>query len=80
MSYRKTTLRKMAPVTRRYARLLGELDSVIRKGKNLLEEISRLEFDSQALANARQHSIETVHEPLFQEGGEKCDLRRLNNS
>jgi hypothetical protein len=44
----------MPPVTRRYARLLGELDSVLRKGKNLVEEIARLELDSRALANARE--------------------------
>jgi hypothetical protein len=44
----------MPPVTRRYARLLGELDSVLRKGKNLVEEIARLELDSQALAHAKQ--------------------------
>jgi hypothetical protein len=43
----------MPPVTRRYARLLGELDSVLRKGKNLVEEIARLELDSRALAHAK---------------------------
>jgi hypothetical protein len=43
----------MPPVTRRYARLLGELDSVLRKGKNLVEEIRRLELESQALAHAK---------------------------
>lgn len=54
MPFRKATLRRMPPVTRRYARLLGELDSVLRKGKNLVEEIARLELDSRALANARE--------------------------
>jgi len=54
MVYRKTTLRRMPPVTRRYARLLGELESVLRKGKNLVEEIARLEHDSRALAHARE--------------------------
>ena len=54
MPYRKTTLRRMPPVTRRYAKLLGELESVLRKGKNLVEEIARLELDSRALANARE--------------------------
>ena len=52
--YRKATLRRMPPVTRRYARLLGQLESVLRKGKNIVEEIQRLELDSQALAHARQ--------------------------
>jgi len=54
MPYRKTTLRRMSPVTRRYARLLGELESVLRKGKNLVEEIARLEHDSRALTHAME--------------------------
>jgi len=54
MPYRKTTLRRMSPVTRKYARLLGELESVLRKGKNMVEEIQRLELDSRALAHARE--------------------------
>jgi len=44
----------MPPVTRKYARLLGELDSVLRKGKNLVVEIGRLELDSRALAHAKE--------------------------
>jgi len=44
----------MPPVTRRYAKLLGELESVLRRGKNLVEEISRIEFESQALAHAKE--------------------------
>ena len=54
MPYRKATLRKMPPVTRRYAKLLGELESVLRRGKNLVEEIQRLELDSRALAHAKE--------------------------
>ena len=54
MTYRKTTLRRLPPVTRRYAKLLGELGSVLRKGKNLVEELSRVEFESQALAHAKE--------------------------
>jgi len=57
--YRKATLRRMPPVTRRYARLLGELDSVLRKGKNLVEEIARLELDSRALAHAKERGAIT---------------------
>jgi len=52
--FRKATLRKLPPVTRKYARLLGELESVLRKGKNMVEEIARLEHDSRALAHARE--------------------------
>lgn len=49
MAYRKKTLRNMSPVTRKYARLLGELESVMRRQKNLVDEIRRLELDSNAL-------------------------------
>jgi len=59
MAYRKRTLRRMSPVTRKYARLLGELESVLRRAKNLTEEISRLEFDSKALARARERGAVT---------------------
>ena len=54
MAFRKATLRRMPPVTRKYAKLLGELESVLRKGKNLVEEIHRLELDSRALAHAKE--------------------------
>jgi hypothetical protein len=51
MAYGKRTLRKMAPVSRRLAKLIGEQQSVARKMKNLLPEIQRLEADSRALKN-----------------------------
>ena len=54
MAYRKATLRKMPPVTRKYARLLNDLESVLRRGKNMVEEVSRLELDSRALAHAKE--------------------------
>jgi len=54
MAYRKATLRRMPPVTRKYAKLLNEMDSVLRKGKNLVDQIARLELDSQALAHAKE--------------------------
>jgi len=44
----------MPPVTRKYAKLLNELDSVLRRSKNMVEEIQRLELDSQALAHAKE--------------------------
>jgi len=59
MLYRKSTLRRMPPVTRKYARLLGELDSVLRRGKNLVEDIQLLELDSLALAHAREKGAVT---------------------
>ena len=54
MAFRKATLRRMPPVTRKYARLLNDLDSVLRRGKNLVEEVNRLELDSRALAHAKE--------------------------
>ena len=57
--FRKATLRKMPPVTRKYAKLLGELESVVRKGKNLVEQIARLELDSRALAHAKERGAIT---------------------
>lgn len=53
MSYRKKTLRKLKPVTRRAARILGSLQSIERKLKNLLSDLERLENDSNALWNLR---------------------------
>lgn len=54
MAYRRSTLRKMSPTTRRVARLIGELSSVERRLKNLLPEIKNIEFESQALENGSQ--------------------------
>jgi hypothetical protein len=48
----------MPPVTRKYAKLLGELESVLRRGKNMVEVIQRLELDSQALAHAKEKAKE----------------------
>ena len=52
--YRKATLRRMPPQTRRYARLLNDLESILRRGKNLVGVIQRLELDSRALAHAKE--------------------------
>ena len=54
MAYRKATLRRMPPETRKYARLLNNLESVLRRGKNLVEKMQRLELDSRALAHAKE--------------------------
>ena len=58
MAYRKATLRRMPPVTRSYAKLLNELDSVLHRGKNLVEAVQRLELDSRALAHAKEKTKE----------------------
>jgi hypothetical protein len=52
--YRKATLRRMSPQTRAYAKLLNDLESVLRRGKNMVAKISSLELDSRALAHARE--------------------------
>jgi nitrate reductase assembly molybdenum cofactor insertion protein NarJ len=44
----------MPPQTRKYARLLNDLESVVRRGKNMVEVMSRLELDSRALAHAKE--------------------------
>ena len=51
MAYRKKTLRSMSPTTRKVARLIGKLESVERRLKNLLPEIRETEFQAQALRN-----------------------------
>ena len=61
MAYRKKTLRQMHPVTRRYARIVNELASILRRLGNLTEDIARLELDSRALYKRRQYE-EDAHE------------------
>jgi hypothetical protein len=53
--YKKKTLRHMQSVTRRYARVLNDLDGVARRLKNLTQDIARLELDSTALHNRHKH-------------------------
>ena len=62
MAYRKVTLRRMPPVTRKYAKLLNEMESVLRRGKNMVEEIAGLELDSRALAHAKDKGAITKEE------------------
>ena len=45
----------MSPTTRRLARLIGELESVSRRLKNLIEEVQGLEADSKALYKVREY-------------------------
>ena len=56
--FRKATLRRLPPQTREFARLLNELESVHRRGKNMVEKLSRQELEARALANARERGIE----------------------
>lgn len=54
MAYRKKTLRSMSPVTRKLARLRGEISSIDRRLKKMIEEVQLLEVDSQALWNQKK--------------------------
>lgn len=49
MAYRKKTLRRLPPTTRKVAQLIDAIGSVQRILKNLLPAIEQLERDSQAL-------------------------------
>lgn len=49
MTYRTKTLRNLPPITRKFARMVNELESVERRLKNMTGEIARLESDSKAL-------------------------------
>jgi len=60
--YKKKTLRHMQRVTRRYARILNDLDGVARRLKNLTQDIARLELDSTALLTATRQ--DTKHANL----------------
>ena len=62
MAYKKKTLRHMQPVTRRYARIINDLDSVTRRLHNLTQDIGRLELDSTALLTATRQ--DTKHANL----------------
>jgi len=61
--YKKKTLRRMQPVTRRYARAINDLDGVLRRLRNLTEEVGRLELDSRALYSRREHEKPKL--PIF---------------
>ena len=74
--YRKTTLRRMQPVTRRYARNLNSLQGILRRLQNLTQDIARLELDSAALFNQKHEKdpchrtgIDEATEILFAEEG-----------
>ncbi|MBA7642092.1 hypothetical protein ES703_49778 [subsurface metagenome] len=43
----------MLLTTRKVARLIGDLDSVSRRLKNLIPDLQRLEMESRALFNSR---------------------------
>lgn len=52
MAYRKATLRKMPPLTRKVARLLNELESVQVRLENRIEELYTIERHARASMKA----------------------------
>lgn len=51
MAYKRKTLRTMPPKTRRLARLINELDSTLRRLKNILPDIADAEIAERAMFN-----------------------------
>ncbi|MGA8849387.1 MAG: hypothetical protein WB564_06155 [Dehalococcoidia bacterium] len=65
MAYKKKTLRHMQPITRRYARIINDLDGVTRRLKNLTQDIARLELDSAALFRSNRQEYDRTHHAGF---------------
>ncbi|MBA7692215.1 hypothetical protein ES703_100778 [subsurface metagenome] len=63
MATRKRTLRKMSPFCRKYARLLNDLESVLRRGRNLMVELAIMEFESRAMRMSLSKPQEPLPEP-----------------
>jgi len=75
--YKKKTLRHMQPVTRRYARILNDLDGVLRRLRNLTEEVARLELDSRALHNRLRYEEALEHSTSLDNHMDKCRAEYL---
>ena len=75
--YKKKTLRHMQPVTRRYARILNDLDGVLRRLRNLTEEVARLETDSRALYNRQKHEEALERSTSLDNHMDKCRAEYL---
>ena len=54
MAARNKTLRRMSPVVRKVARLIGEQESIARRLKNMLPLLAELEAAGEALKTAKQ--------------------------
>jgi len=77
MAYKKKTLRHMQRVTRRYARIINDLDSVTRRLHNLTEEIARLELDSTALFTQKKQEHALEHSTSLDDHMAKCRAQYL---
>jgi hypothetical protein len=58
MPYKRKTLRNMKPKTRKLARLINELDSTVRRLKNILPEIADAELAERAMDKAQKHQAQ----------------------
>lgn len=65
MAYRKKTLRTMSPTARKVARLIGEMESVAKRLKNLVPEFQRLDLDSRALFNQSRFALMLTDSDLW---------------
>ena len=67
--YKKKTLRRMQPITRRYARDLNSLQGILKRLQNLTQDIATLERDSAALYRSLDAAQPTEADtaPLFEE-------------
>jgi len=67
--FRRKTLRRMSPTTRKIARLLGELHSVESRLTNLMPDIQRMELDSHAPFNRKEfeHEAEPAQDTIFED-------------
>jgi len=54
----------MSPTARKVARLIGELDSVSRRLKNLIPDLQTLDFESRALKAAKAGRLPREQEDL----------------
>ena len=65
MAYRKRTLRRMRPQTRKLARLIGELEGLTRRFKNYLEVVAEMEVDGVVENPGRRVSSNPLEDRVY---------------
>ena len=74
MAYKRKTLRAMPAKTRKLARLINELDSTVRKLKNILPDIADAETAERAMFNQQKHTLKPSKEAGNErQRGTDCD-------
>ncbi|MCP4608960.1 MAG: hypothetical protein GY845_09635 [Planctomycetes bacterium] len=87
MAYQKKTLRKMQPVTRKYAKLINDLELIVKRSKRIMEELQDIELNSSALINMNKPNpilddpiIQNDDQPeLWPDDSKTDDFRFLRN-